>query len=1345
MSARVAPLLCAALLFLSLCVGLVLAQTPSSWSSVTIQSVSSPNCTASGSAALNCPFPTFAVITTSSTYGSLLSASNVFTIVVITAPDGTEAWAQVTRYSGDSGSNTTLQASIMPSQYDASFVAASSAATAPLCNISIRAFGQGPGNGLGATAGAYLISFAYDAGPALTSISGCTGSGTSTLSCNPLVNVLTFTGSGFRWYNNQGAVQLWLGTSYSAVTGQGGGPNQAALLVQSDTQMTVNLSTAYVYLLLPAHYGGATVPIFFNEPRNVFGSQINAYTNSLSVSFIAQPAAVISSVYIGPGSQCTGTNGTGPYSQCVPLVSYINIGGSYLYDVNVTVGGLPCAQLVQQSASLVRCLLPQLTSTGPYDLQVSDQTAAVVVYTTDSGLISFRSGPTISSVTTCTNTGATNNQGFFFGGLCNEGATITITGTNLIAGDSTVSVLISQGGGNSSLNISCLSPSALSSSSVTCTLPYLAQTSPVATSMYGSNVQLRVFFSSQTTVSNALTLQLYNYLYAPQVTNINSSPQYCQPAAGLYEYNCGSAAVITLTGTNLWNGTNVQVVPVSGGQNAWSCAVNSYSSSTVVCTLPTFDAQVSPVQVDTLYAMVLCVAQSNGGPGGNNGGPGNGGPNGACSAAFGGAFVPSNAFYVSFNLGTGISSWSAVSIVSVTSPNCTQSGSVLTGCVLPTQLQIVTSGYGSLNVQQADLIVVAPDGTEVGYGMGQTSGTQMQRAANDLGSNVYLTATIYPSQYTPSIMGSSASAAAPTCNLTIDGFWTGQTAGAPLISFTYDGPPTLSTISGCTGSGTSTASCDPATAVLTFTGSGFRWFSNPGAVQVWLGSSYSTVTGSGGGPNQAALLVQSDSQMTLNLATAYVYLLLPSHYGGASVSIFFNEYKWQGTRSSGSYVNSYTNALSLSFIAQPAPVITNITIGPGSNCAGSNGTGPYVNCAPLVSYINIQGKYIYDVSVTVGGSSCASLVVIGAQLVRCVLPLLSGTGPYDLVVSDPNAATTAYYTSTGLISYRSGPSISSVTTCTISGQTDPLGFFFGGLCYEGGLITIAGNNFPSSDSTLLVNMTYMPMGPSFQRPAYAQSAVSIFCSSPSILSSSAISCTLPYLSQQTGAAANASLLFYYAPVWLQLSFASGSSLTNTFPLQMYNYPNAPIISSVTGCAVSNSALSLSNCVSGNVLTIAGTNLFNGTWVEVQPVTQGFASWSCLPLTYTASLITCELPTFDPEVSPVSSGVTYTMQVAVEQSGFGIVLEPSNAFYLDYGGVYSGSSSSSGLSRSGIIAVAVVVPVVAIALLLLILWGCRRSGGGLPSLKVGKSSSGFGKHVDETNTNGDSAATDVEIA
>ena len=301
--------------------------------------------------------------------------------------------------------------------------------------------------------------------------------------------------------------------------------------------------------------------------------------------------------------------------------------------------------------------------------------------------------------------------------------------------------------------------------------------------------------------------------------------------------------------------------------------------------------------------------------------------------------------------------------------------------------------------------------------------------------------------------------------------------------------------------------------------------------------------------------------------------------------IFFNEQRF--TFQSG-LTNSYTNSLQISFIPQPAPNVTQVTTNFGPNaCQGINGTGPFTNCIPLVSYINLAGQYMYDMAVTVGGVPCASLVTQSASLTRCLLPALSGTGPFDLVVSDPQAATTNYYTRSGFISYTANPSLASITTCTDTGATNFAGFWFGGICNEGQSITVTGTNFPTSDPTVQVVATWIPQN--FFRPPWGQNPIPVYCANPTILSSSSIVCTLPYLSTLTGASQNASYAFYGSNVQLNVTFASGSISTNNLNLQLYAVPNSPVIYSVTGCAVSNSALQMSYCGSGSLITITGSN------------------------------------------------------------------------------------------------------------------------------------------------------------
>ena len=1319
---------------------LLLSSSPSSaqitsWSQVSITSLSSPNCTQAGRTVINCPFPvTLQILTTG--WGSL-SLNGLY--LVATGPDGTEiapaqggGGSSLSVWAGDGGANSTLQGTLFPQQYAPSLVAASPGATAPILNVTLRVFFS-----QAATPPFPGISFAYDSGPTLTAISGCTGSGASTTACVPASTVLTFQGSGFRWYSNPGAVQLWINTGSTTVAGQGGGGGgQPALTVVSDSVMTLSLANAYTYTLLPVHYGGVLVPIFFNEQRYspAVNSLVNTYTNTLQVSFVPQPAPNITSVASGGFgvNACRGTNGTGPYTLCTPLVSYLNIYGQYMYDMAVTVGGVPCATLVVQNAGLVRCLLPILPGVGPYDLVVSDPVAATTNFYTSTGLISYTSQPTLAAVTTCTDTGAVNMQGFYFGGLCYEGTTITVSGANFPVADSTVQVMAvyQYGFPSRTLTVYCGNPAVVSSTAITCTLPYLntvanASLAPPQT-LYG-NAAVQLSFASGTLTSNTLNLQLYIAATSPVIYSVTG----CAVSNGALQMSyCGSGSLITITGANFLGGQPYISVQ---GQNAWTCTVRNVSASQVICSLPFFDLQVAPVTDRTVYALNL---------------------NTFNQSTF--TNLQSNAFRIAYIL-VQPSSWAQVQILSVSSTSsCVTQGNVSVNCAFPATVSIQTSGWGQLNLATTFLVVTGPDGTEIGGFGGGGGGTQIARSPLDLGSNTTLQATIYPQAYSPTLAASATGAVAPMLNVTLRSWVAGgsSTPGFAGISFAYDSGPTLTSISGCTGSGASTAGCVPTSTVLTFQGSGFNWYSNAGAVQLWLNNGYTTVSGQGGGGGQGgqpALVVVSDSLMTVNMANAYTYTLLPVHYGGVLVPIFFNEQRW--SPQAGAYVNSYTNTLQVSFIPQPPPVVTGLLSGPpGPNaCQGTNGTGPYTGCIPLVSYIGLQGQYLYDVSVTVGGVPCATLVVQNAGYVRCLLPQLSGSGSYDLVVSDPNAQTAAAYTSTGVVSYTANPTINSVTTCTDTGAVNQQGFYFGGLCAEGATITITGVNLPTSSTPTVTAMWTPNLNPN-NRPPWGQNAIPVVLLNPTVVSSTAITATLPVLSTLTGASANASLAFPSNNVQLTVAFATGAT-TNSLTLQLYAVPGAPVVSSVSGCSSTSSALLMTNCPSGSVLTISGSNLAasNAFWGPVvAPVTAGFAQWSCSVTSSSATQITCTLPTFDVQVTPVQSGVVYPITVYINPGGsFATPWATSNAFRLSYnfGGSSSPSSSSSGLSTGAIVAIAVVVPIAGLTiiavLVCLMLRGKKGGGGGggeggsdFSSDKPSSTGSGFGKHVDEP--------TDVEM-
>ena len=592
----------------------------------------------------------------------------------------------------------------------------------------------------------------------------------------------------------------------------------------------------------------------------------------------------------------------------------------------------------------------------------------------------------------------------------------------------------------------------------------------------------------------------------------------------------------------------------------------------------------------------------------------------------------SNAFRISYIL-VQPSSWAQVQILSVSSTSsCTTQGNVSINCAFPATVTIQTTGWGQLNLAFATLIVTGPDGTELG---GFGSGVTLARSSLDLGSNTTLQATIFPQAYTPSLVASAAGALAPLLNLTLRSWQAGgsSTVGFPGISFAYDAGPTLTSISGCTGSGAATTNCVPATAVLTFQGSGFSWFSNPGAVQLWLNTGYTTVAGQGGGQGgQPALTVISDSMMTLNLANAYTYTLLPIHYGGVLVPIFFNEQRWSWPASG--YVNSYTNALQISFIPQPAPNVTLVTTNNGPNgCQGTNGSFPLHQLHPA----GVVHRHRRSVHVRCS-RDCGGLCMpfSGGAVGRAgALPPPCAEWRRALRRGDqrPHCPDHSLLHQHRRHLVHHQPHHQQRHHMHRHWGSQPAGLLLWWHLQRGHHHHHQRHQLPMGDTGVVVTATWNPPGNPNQRPPWGQSAIPVTLTSASIISTTQITATLPYLASLTGASSNASLAFYGNNVQLRVSFTSQPA-TNNLNLQLYAVPNAPAVSSITGCAVSNSALQLSNCVSGSTLTITGTNLgnpgFGGPFVG--PVTNGGAQWICSVTSSSATQILCTLPTFDPQVS-----------------------------------------------------------------------------------------------------------------
>ena len=133
------------------------------------------------------------------------------------------------------------------------------------------------------------------------------------------------------------------------------------------------------------------------------------------------------------------------------------------------------------------------------------------------------------------------------------------------------------------------------------------------------------------------------------------------------------------------------------------------------------------------------------------------------------------------------------------------------------------------------------------------------------------------------------------------------------FSFRFEGPPTLTAIAGCEGSGQATLNCVPDATVLELMGSGLLWYSTAYDVRLRIGNetSWTVVVGS--------LAVVNDSYATLSLTRIFSTVLKPQQYAGVLLPLSLTSYGYNRT---GALVYSYTtNAVHISFVPLPPPQI----------------------------------------------------------------------------------------------------------------------------------------------------------------------------------------------------------------------------------------------------------------------------------------------------------------------------------------------------------------------------------------------------------------------------------------
>ena len=391
--------------------------------------------------------------------------------------------------------------------------------------------------------------FAVEPVPVISSISGCTGSGMATTNCAPDSAVLTVHGTDIGWLGAS-LMQMRIGNNTMDST----------LRVVNATYGTVSLADVYYVALFPEHYDGVMLPLQFQSSTTLpNGTNLVVLTNVLFVSFIPlpPPSIVSATVYSCDVSVSSGlSNHTG----CQPGVTSVYFVGHYLYNLSATISNAPCVA-IYNIATVFGCkpavgagLLPDVA----YSLTLSNGMGSLTLPL----FMAFTAQPSIAYVVPCIATLLYTATPSFYNdnaALCQPGAVLTIKGSQFPVEMQTVqaNILVTSGAFTGiPFDIFCLSPAMVDSTTVTCNLPEI-HNSTVASFIYGQSVWLRLGFNSPTVWTKPISTQLFQDPKAPIISGLSSNGcgsttiSASFPGSPLQVFDCVSNATLALKGSYL--------------------------------------------------------------------------------------------------------------------------------------------------------------------------------------------------------------------------------------------------------------------------------------------------------------------------------------------------------------------------------------------------------------------------------------------------------------------------------------------------------------------------------------------------------------------------------------------------------------------------------------------------------------------------------------------------------------------------------------------------------------------------------------------------------------------------
>lgn len=739
----------------------------------------------------------------------------------------------------------------------------------------------------------------------------------------------------------------------------------ASVKFDTATCVVTAITATAIDCLTPAHAAG-TVSVTVTNADTQSGTLASAYTY--------QAAPTVLSISPAYGNSAGGTSVT-------------ITGAGFLAGTSVMIGGNNCA-VTAETSTTITCTTTA-GSAGASDVQVTNNDSQ---FGTKTGAFTYLDAPTVASISPVA-------------GSVNGGATVTITGTNFYTGAS-----VSLGGSSctvltlTSTTITCRTNAHAAASVAVDVTNVDAQTTsgsayeyrpaPTVTSVSpsigpvagGTSITVTgtgfvagatvtvgssdctVSATTATSITCTTTLSLVSGSVAVKVTNPDDLQQGSKSTAFIYlmapTITSVSPAIgalaggttITLTGTNFYPGAQVQL----DGVDCTAESVNSDTSMT--CVTPAHVAgtiDVSVANPDAQSATKVGAFTYQGPPTITGISPGSGRLAGGTAVSISGTN-----FFSGASVKIGGNTCTSLTVVSSTSISCTTPPGVGgTADVMVTNADGQTDTSLGLYTYQAGPTVttVSPSGGPLAGGTTITiTGTNFLTGATVKIGATDCTGISVDSVTQITCTTPAKSAGAYTVTVTN----TDNQAGSKTSGFTYQGAPTVGSISPAVGASAGGT-------LVTITGTNF------------LSGATVTVAGT------ACTSVNVASATTLTCLTG-------AHAAGSGVIAVTNA---DGQSGSGS-----------SYLYQDAPAV--ISVSPTTTSLAGGGV------------LTVTGAgFLTGATVKVGTTTCSSPTVVSANTVTCTLPALSA-GAKDVVVTNTD---TQAGTLSSAITYQGAPTVSSVS------------------------------------------------------------------------------------------------------------------------------------------------------------------------------------------------------------------------------------------------------------------------------------------------------------------------------